>query len=517
MQVEERELREESRVSPGTRKPRREPSPAVFLTILIVLASALRFWRLGDWGFDSDEIFMLRDSVELQHGNPRPLLYWLNHYLVQPFVPLNEFGIRVLPAFFGVLAIPALYLVARRLVGTRAALYGALLLAVSGLHVYYSQFGRYWTLVFLLSAVYPFAIYLGLRERSVPTLVLGLFTGVLAVLAHPASVLLLGGMGVWLVATYLRRDHLAWLWSQKDVKSVRWGAGLVLIVMVAVALRFIPMLRAWIVERDTVPRGEFLLHLPDMRGVKELLMLSGYVESLTLPLVLIGAMGIYLLSRRPRDRSLAFLLASMFIFPVAFILLLSFRTPISTFYLVPTTPILFIGAGVFIDRLTEVDLGLRPRWLLPATVVAVIISAGGPTLISQYLDGRRYDFRGAAQWLNDHLAPGDLIFSDQPVVMSHYLRGMEAERLVADPPALMQSERLLHQTGHDGTLWLVAPYTSRGSHRTNRKIGVLKAWIYDHCQLRNVVGVARLDFRVNELQIFQCPPATAATAPTPPT
>lgn len=516
MQVEERELREESRVSPGIRKPRREPTPAVLLTILIVVACALRFWRLGDWGFDSDEIFMLRDSVDLQHGNPRPLLYLLNHYLVQPFIPLDEFGIRLLPAIFGVLAIPALYLVARRLVGTRAALFGALLLAVSGLHVYYSQFGRYWTLVFLLSAIYPFAIYLGLRERSRPTLLIGLLVGVLAVLAHPASVLLLGGLAVWLVGTYLRRDHLVWLWNQRNVKSVRWGGGLVLLVAVAVAVRFIPMLRAWISQRDSVPRGEFLLHLPDMRGLKELLLLSAYVESLTFPLVLIGALGIYLLWRRPRDRSLALLLASMFVFPLVFILLLSFRTPISTFYLVPTTPILFIGTGVFLDRLTEVDVGLRPRWLLPAAVVTVIISAGGPTLISQYLDGRRYDFRGAAQWLNERVAPGDLIFSDQPVVMSHYLRGVQAERLVADPPLLMRSEDLLHQAGHEGTLWLVAPYSSRGGHRTNRKIGSLKAWIYDNCQLRNVVGVARLDFRVNELQIFQCPPTRPVTAGAPP-
>jgi hypothetical protein len=150
-------------------------------------------------------------------------------------------------------------------------------------------------------------------------------------------------------------------------------------------------------------------------------------------------------------------------------------------------------------------------------VVTLIISAGGPTLISQYLDGRRYDFRGAAEWLNEHLAPRDIIFSDQPVVLSHYLKGVQAERLVADPPVLMRSEDLLHQAGHEGTLWLVAPYSSRGGHRTNRKIGGLKAWIYNNCQLRNVVGVARLDFRVNELQIFQCPPARAATASLPPT
>ncbi|MEA2713012.1 MAG: hypothetical protein QOK27_973, partial [Gemmatimonadales bacterium] len=130
---------------------RPEPTATYLLAGLIVLAFLLRFWRLGDWGFDSDETFTLRDSINLNPSNPRPLLYLLNHYIVSPLVPLNELGLRLLPALFGVLAIPAFYFVARRLVGTRAALFGALLLTFSSLHVYYSQFARYWTLVFLLS------------------------------------------------------------------------------------------------------------------------------------------------------------------------------------------------------------------------------------------------------------------------------------------------------------------------------------------------------------------------------
>ena len=82
-----------------------------------------------------------RDDVGGRSGRNSPAHYWS------------------LAALFGVLAIPALYLVGRRLIGTRAALFGALMLTVSGLHVFYSQFARYWSLVFLLSAIYPYAIY----------------------------------------------------------------------------------------------------------------------------------------------------------------------------------------------------------------------------------------------------------------------------------------------------------------------------------------------------------------------
>jgi hypothetical protein len=64
---------------PGERPAR--VSPALLVAGLTVLAFALRFGRLGHWGFDSDEIFMLRDSIHPKLTNPRPLLYFLNHLL----------------------------------------------------------------------------------------------------------------------------------------------------------------------------------------------------------------------------------------------------------------------------------------------------------------------------------------------------------------------------------------------------------------------------------------------------
>lgn len=472
---------------------------------IIALAIVLRFWRLGDWGFDSDEIFMLRDSIDIRPRNARPLMYLLNHYLIGAFLPLNEFGLRVLPALFGVLGIPVFYLVARRLVGARAALFGAFLLATSGLHVYYSQFARYWTLVFMLCAVYPYAIYLGFRERNRRLLLLGIATAGLAVLAHPASVLPAGGLALWILATYARRARPERLWRER---SVRWGLLVLGILAAGAAVRFIPLLRAWIVERDTIPRGEFLLHLPVTPGVKQILYLFAYVESLSLALALTGTLGIYLLWQG-RDRSLAVLLASMFVLPVAFLVLLSFRTPVSTFYLVPTLPIMFIGAGALLDHVAGVDWGLRPRWLLAFVLAVLIIAAGAPTLISQYRDGRRYDFRGAAHWIQQRLAPGDVIYSDQSEVTTHYLAGPQAQRLVADPQLLTQSVRQLKQSG--ASLWIIAPYSAQGGHRTNPRLGGLKGWIYDNCRLRHVVGVARLDFRVNELQIYQCPGRQAGT------
>jgi hypothetical protein len=483
---------------------RRGIGPAALLACLILVAIALRFWRLGAWNLEGDEIFTLRDSLNPRIINPRPLLYFLNYYLIKPF-GLDELTLRILPAIFGVLAIPAFYLIARRLVGTRASLFGTALLTFSGLHVYQSQYARYWSLVFLLSAVYPFAIFLGVRDRDRRMLVLGVITGLLAVLAHPASILLAGGLALfWLTRPPFH--HFARLLSQK---SVRWTALLIVVLAGAVAVRYVPILRSWILVRPGLHVGEHLLFLPRGLGISQIALILSFVDALTVPVVLAGALGIYLLWQS-QERPLARLLTCLFVLPVGFIVLLSFLTAVSTTYLIPAAPIPFIGVGVFLDHIATVTSDSRPRHLIPITVVVIMLVAGAPTLVSQYRDGRRFDFRGAAQWLEPRLGPEDVVFSDQFWTMRHYLRKAEAQRLAADPDLLQQTLERLKQSGSGARLWIVAPYSARGGHRTTANLGRFKEWIYHTCQLRHVVGVARLDYRVNELQIFECPSAPPA-------
>jgi mannosyltransferase len=481
---------------------RQGPAPALILSGLILLALALRAWRLGDWGFEATEMFTLRDSINPRWGNPRPLIYFLNYFLVGTWTPLNELGLRILPALFGILAIPVTYWLGRRLMGTRAALFAAFLLTMSSFHVYYSQFARYWSLVFLLSAIYPYAIYLGIREQNRGALVLGFLTGILAILAHPVSTLLVGGLGLWLLATYVRRHQITRLWSKQ---TFRWGMLVFVLVALAIAIRYVPMLQSWVAERDEGKGGQFLLHIPGRPGFKQLAILLSYVDTLTLPVVLTGLVGIALLWQQ-RDRALALLLTCLLLFPVAFLILVSFRTAISTIYLLPTAPVLFFGAGVFLERVADVDIGLRPRWILPATATALIVVSGLPTLISQYRDGRRYDFRGVAQWLNGRMTPGDIVFSDQPQVLAHYLPGREVQRLTGNPAPLIHAAPA---SGSGEALWVVAPAPSH-AFRTNPQLGKLKGWVHDHCQLRLTLGAGRLDFRQHYLEIYRCPPEILA-------
>ncbi len=142
--------------------------------------------------------------------------------------------------------------------------------------------------------------------------------------------------------------------------------------------------------------------------------------------------------------------------------------------------------------------------------MAIMIAHDAPTLISQYRDGRRWDFRGAAQWLEQQRAPGDVIYSDQYQVLQHYLPAAEVQRLRGDAEPLVAAARQLQEAGGRNVLWVIMPGPSH-AFRTNPNLGTLKGWLYLHCQLRNTVGVGRLDFRQNLLQIYRCPPELATS------
>jgi hypothetical protein len=267
----------------------------------------------------------------------------------------------------------------------------------------------------------------------------------------------------------------------------------------------VPILQDWISMHDQNPgMGQFLRGPKRGHGIKQMVLLTAYLESLTLPVVLGGAAGVYLLWQK-RDRTLGLFLASLALFPLAFIALLSARTPVSTFYLLPTAPVFFVGAGVFLDRVFQVDWNLRPRWLVPATILAVFVLAGAPTLVSQYRNGRRFDFRGVAQWLEPRLSRGDIVFSDQPMVLAHYLDGQPVQKLRADPAPLEGAGSEVQHSGGEA-LWIVAPAPAH-AFRTNLKSGGLADWMYENCQMRNTIGRSRLDFRQQYLQVYRCPPA----------
>ncbi|GAC1323492.1 MAG: hypothetical protein NVSMB25_19840 [Thermoleophilaceae bacterium] len=186
---------------------------AALLGALIVLAAALRLWRIDHQSFWLDEAFtaglvgrgfgpML---ATIPASESTPPLYYVLAWLWTHIFGRGEAGLRSLSALFGTLTVPVAFLAARELFNRRAALLAAALVAVNPYFVWYSQEARAYALLVLLAAAS--LVLLG-RLLGRPSGRDWLLWGVVAVSAlatHYFAVFLLAPEAVWILHRHRTR------------------------------------------------------------------------------------------------------------------------------------------------------------------------------------------------------------------------------------------------------------------------------------------------------------------------
>ncbi|MEX2030591.1 MAG: glycosyltransferase family 39 protein [Anaerolineales bacterium] len=169
------------------------------IPIFTVVAAGLRLYRLGEWSFWIDEAityYRARDLAEL------PILRRSVSLLLTQWALWNlgdaEWVARLPSVIAGVVTVPVLYLVARRIFGNPVGLISAGLLALSPWHLYWSQNARFYAFLLLFHTLALFYFYRGLEEnRPADLLVAAIFLG-LGVLERPLALFLLPVVGGYL-------------------------------------------------------------------------------------------------------------------------------------------------------------------------------------------------------------------------------------------------------------------------------------------------------------------------------
>jgi hypothetical protein len=184
------------------------------LAALIVLAAALRLSTLDEQSFWYDEAFtpvhVLHSGLGatlravVHHENTPPLWYLL------AWVDARLFGdgalaLRLPSALAGILTVPVVWAIGRRLGGQRAALIAAAIVAVNPLFVWYSQEARAYGLFVLLSALAMLCFVRALQAPTRGRMAAFALAGALALLTHYFAVFLLIPMALWLLAERERR------------------------------------------------------------------------------------------------------------------------------------------------------------------------------------------------------------------------------------------------------------------------------------------------------------------------
>jgi uncharacterized membrane protein len=142
---------------------------------IVLVAALLRFSALDKQPLWYDELISM--SMGLFKGGlaaiwkvryyPHPPLFpALQHLVLKVFAP-GEFSVRLLAAFGGVLGLPFLYRYTTDRANKRIALIGMLLLAFSPFHIFYSQDGRPYSLMFALVLVTVWVLHKALESNRV--------------------------------------------------------------------------------------------------------------------------------------------------------------------------------------------------------------------------------------------------------------------------------------------------------------------------------------------------------------
>lgn len=155
-------------------------APLLILLLLIALGYWLRVHNLDAFSFWTDEGLtpersgyplaqILRNDILIQGvvtKDTHPPLYYLIIHVTRQLFGLSDFAFRYPSVLFGVLLIPLIYQIGRRLGGLGLGLVVATLAAVNPLQVYYSQEARMYTLLVLLVTAMSYILWLAIEQTQ---------------------------------------------------------------------------------------------------------------------------------------------------------------------------------------------------------------------------------------------------------------------------------------------------------------------------------------------------------------
>ncbi len=434
----------------------------VALLLIVLLAFLLRLYRLDHqslWYDEGFSVYLARMSLgEITARTASdihpPLYYYLLHLWLGPFGD-SEFVLRFFSLVFGLLTVPLIYALGRRLLGTASGLLAALLLAISPLYLWYSQEARMYTLVTFLCLATSYLLLRGLEEASKGALFWGFyaFLNVLAVYSH-------------FYAFFVLAFHMLFLsvWWAVNRKGDRLLAGL--LSQGSVVLAYLPW-SGFVLRRYAADVSYWRGELVFTEVVRKTLIFfsTGHtiLESRAQSIAFIyGAMFLFALVVIAFKRTaggmgslqrLLFLLLYLSL-PLALLFLISYQRPkFHPRYLMLASPAFFLVLAGGLAGLLE--RGKSWRWLpfsLGLASLSFLVATSAYSDFNAYFDIKftKDDFRSAARHIQSHIQDNEVVILTSghlfPVFTYYY--DQNSWYPIPDEPTL-STERVLNYSVAD--------------------------------------------------------------------
>lgn len=432
----------------------REISPPVRLarTTILGLAFLVRIIALDTQGLWRDEVdqwrFALQPWGEMLRNFTRA--GWngpLYSPLMRVWIALtgdSAFAMRYFSLLWGVLSVALLYMLAKRLVDERSAVWGALLMALSPYMVWYAQEIKMYTWVPMLVLLALYALDRACVRPGWRWWVTVLVATSLAFYSH-------------LLAALLIPVEVLWFWLHPRRWEGAWGGGAITLALLT--LPYLPML-GWVAplllaERET---GYPAYSLGQMTttlfggwtlGVSQSLSGGPLPFYVALFLGIMALVGMAALVFRKRLSALTHLWLLLFV-PLLLLWLVSLRGPIFTDrYLIWVAPAFYILAGTGLATVHSFR-----RWSIVILLLHVLF-LNGVGLYRQATIPIKPQFQAATRYIEAARAPDELLLFQIPY--NHHVVGYYAEAML-DPWA---EAPFTNWRQEDGSYYVYMPYVDK--------------------------------------------------------
>ncbi len=489
--------------------PRRSASAdaaRLFLILLVLLAFALRIYQLDFQSLWRDEMDAIRFSrrdlsgllpLFVRPGHNGPLYYLILHFWTR-LVGDTEFGVRFLSLVCGVLAVPLIFKLGRQWMGWSGSLVATLLCTTSPFLIWYSQEGKMYALLLLLSMASTYVYLVALERPRVYLWVSYLAIMAASMYVHLLSVLLVPFHWCLFLVTWPRYRTALRMW---------------LVAFLILALPYVPLAR-WEVPLLFSPfaTGHQFYRLHEVLNILLFafsLNAAPYWSLVPITLfvfLLLAGMFLYTRTdtsvesngvRRVLEERQESISLSLYLFlPVVLVFLISLGMPIFTDrYLITVVPayLLLLSCGLVAVR-------QRSRALAVACFAVVLVS----NIYVVSLQGHspiKSDFRSAAEYVRQD-GRGDLMMFLIPHGRGVFVYYYGPSFRWAEPPYTnggMASEdvgRAMDEAtaGHE-MVWLVVSEEELWDSR-----GLVREWFQTHSDVLRRSRFARVDVYLYSLQ-----------------
>ena len=422
-------------------------------TAILSLATFLRLFRLGTQSLWLDEAFSL---ILAQQGwssiiantarDTMPPLYYL---LLHPFLSVNnsEASGRLLSALLGILTIPVIWSLGRRLFGRRVALLSALLLAINPFHIYYSQEARMYSQLGLFGLLAALCFFAAWQEGQARYWAVFVLSATATLYTHNTAFLLFLALGFFALL------HWRQAWQRRKELALS---------LTGIAVLFLPWAARLPGQVGRVGGGFWLEAPPILKLLTTLaLFLFGYAlpPALSVAALIVALFAVFataLISWRVLREGTADRLALTF-------LLCLFFVPLLSSYLISLVYPIYLARTLMISALALLLLVAWGLTRIPHPVALLLALAGlaliGTSLFNYYAnpDYAKPPLREAAAYVAAHYQPGDTILhiSDSSyLTFAYYQPQLERHFPVGDPDYEQGTTR-----GRSGRLAGIEPET----------------------------------------------------------